>query len=558
MSSLNAKKHELVTSLNGKFTPSLLSKSIASVIFLVAQLPNSAVASTNVDGSLGLGRSSCMVTSSGTVQCWGNNNYGQLGNGTVTNSGIPVTVTGLSNVKAVAVGSLHACALTNVGTVWCWGQAAEGQLGNTTTVMTSGAPTIYSSLPVQVTGLNNIISISSGGSFSCVLDSIGTVKCWGLNSSGQLGSGTSSPTSNSATPVSVSGLTGIVSLSSGSAHSCALNNVGIVKCWGYNGYGQLGNGTEVSSSVPVSVSGLSGVTAISSGNANSCAIVNTGELKCWGDNGYGQLGNGTTISSKVPVLVTGLNNLKTVTVGGGHVCVLTNTGEVKCWGENYDGQLGNGTTVNSNLPVSTGLTGITSLAAGDLHSCALTTTTCEVKCWGRNTDGQLGNATTTNSATAVSVTNATPKCSTTGGGTTTTSTTECGNPAKYDAATRIATIPAVDLPVLDPLTGKASSQMATFSCNLQQSAGVDDFKVDAASLKFVAMTPSHLVQNALFEASTNEFDTGGKLTMCVQVPNVVITPLGVTSLPPSNYRVIMRQLAIQPDTLHIESIQPLP
>ncbi len=542
-----------------KFRRSSLSSVIAGGIFLYAQLFNNAIASTSADGSLGLGVSSCIVTASGTVQCWGSNNYGQLGNGTVTNSGIPVTVMGLSNVKAVAVGSLHACALTNVGTVWCWGQAAEGQLGNTTTVMTSGAPTIYSSLPVQVIGLSNIISISTGESFSCALDSSGNVKCWGTNSTGQLGNGTSSPTSNSATPVSVSGLTGIISLSSGGAHSCALNNVGIVKCWGYNGYGQLGNGTDVSSSVPVSVSGLTGVTAISSGNASSCAIMNTGELKCWGDNGYGQLGNGTTISSKVPVLVTGLSNAKTVTVGGAHVCALTNAGEVKCWGNNQYKQLGDSTTTttNSSLAVFTGLNEVTSLAAGYYHSCALTTA-CELKCWGGNTNGQLGNATTTNSATAVSVTNATPKCSTTGGGTTTTSTTECGNPTKYDAATRIATIPAVDLPVLDPLTGKASSQMATFSCNLQQVAGVDDFKVDTASLKFVVMTPSHLVQNALFEASTNGFDAGGKLTMCVQVPNVVITPLGVTSLPPSNYRVIMRQLAIQPDTLHIESIQPLP
>lgn len=349
MSSLNAKKHELVTSLNSKFTPSLLSKSIASVIFLVAQLPNSAVASTNADDSLGLGAFSCVVTASGTVQCWGSNNYGQLGNGTVTNSGIPVTVTGLSNVKAVAVGSLHACALTNVGTVWCWGQAAEGQLGN-------GIIATLSNTPVQVTGLTNIISISSGGSFSCALDSLGNVKCWGRNSNGQLGNGTSFPTSNSATPVSVSGLTGIISLSSGNGHNCTLDNAGIVKCWGYNGYGQLGNGTQVDSNIPVSVSGLTGITAISTGNANSCAIVNTGELKCWGDNGYGQLGNGTTISSKVPVLVTGLSNVKTVTVGGGHVCVLTNTGEVKCWGYNMYKQLGNGTTVNSNLPVSTGLT----------------------------------------------------------------------------------------------------------------------------------------------------------------------------------------------------------
>jgi len=539
-----------------KFRRSSLSSVIAGGIFLYAQLFNNAIASTSADGSLGLGVSSCIVTASGTVQCWGDNTYGQLGNGTTVKSSIPVTVTGLTNMKAVAVGSLgHACALTNAGTVWCWGNNTYGELGNNTTVS--------SNVPVQVTGLSNITSISTGYEHSCAVDNLGTVKCWGWNGNGQLGKDNNamSPSTylaSSSTPLVISGLSGIIAVSSFVSSNCALDGLGAVKCWGGNPNGELGNGTTTLSYIPVSVSGLSGATAISMGIGYGCAVVNTGEVKCWGRNTNGQLGNGTTINSLTPVL-TGLTGVKSISLGDSHSCALTNTGEVKCWGSNSSKQLGTTvTSTQSNLPVSTGLTGISSIASGRAHSCALTTTTCEVKCWGGNTSGQLGNGTTTDSATAVTVTNATPKCSTTGGGTTTTSTTECGNPAKYDAATRIATIPAVDLPVLDPLTGKASSQMATFSCNLQQVAGVDDFKVDTASLKFVVMTPSHLVQNALFEASTNGFDAGGKLTMCVQVPNVVITPLGVTSLPPSNYRVIMRQLAIQPDTLHIESIQPLP
>lgn len=540
-------------SFSYKFRPPYLSTIIASSILLFSQLSNNSFASTNADGTLGLGASSCMVTATGTVQCWGDNTYGQLGNGITSSSSLPVAVTGLANIKAVSVGSLgHACAVTNAGTVWCWGNNGSGELGNGTTTS--------SNVPVQVIGLNNITSISLGHQHSCALDSLGAVKCWGINGSGQLGSGSSA--AYSVTPVPVMGAT-TTAIASNYFTSCALDNIGAVRCWGYNGFGQLGNGTTTNSYTPVFVTGLTGAIGISLGKDFACAITNTNEVKCWGSGGFGQLGNGSNADNKTPVLVSALTNVKAISLGNVHACALTNTSDVLCWGDNGLKQLGPTTTsIQSNLPVSmpiSGVTGaVTSLAAGNTHSCVLTTG-CNLKCWGGNISGQLGNGTTINSSTPVSpTTTVTPKCSTTTPSGGTTSTTECGNPAKYDATARLVTIPAVDLPVLDPLTGKPSTQMATYSCNLQQSAGVDDFKVDAASLKFMAMTSSHLVQNALFEASTNEFDAGGKLTMCVQVPNVVITPLGPTTLPPSNYRVIMRQLAIQPDTLHIESILPLP
>jgi alpha-tubulin suppressor-like RCC1 family protein len=183
------------------------------------------------------------------------------------------------------------------------------------------------------------------------LTSAGGVKCWGDASVGQLGNGTVS--GGSPTPVAVVGLSsGVTAITARWDHACALTSAGGVKCWGYNAYGELGDGSISNASIPVGVVGLSsGVTGITAGIYETCAVGNGGGGLCWGRNDVGQLGNGTTTDSLTPVSVVGLaGGIVAVTAGQFHTCALV-AGGGYCWGYNYYGQLGNGSTTSSTTPV---------------------------------------------------------------------------------------------------------------------------------------------------------------------------------------------------------------
>jgi len=371
-------------------------------LFLLATLatgPTFAQApSTNAVAMDAGGRHACAVTAGGYVKCWGYNAYGQVGDGTNHNSRfVPVDVAGAGTpVAAVALGGFHSCAVTTSGGALCWGNNFDGELGDGTVVDRL--------TPVGVSGLGSgVAAVALGGYHSCALSVDGGVKCWGYNGDGQVGDGT---TVTRRTPVPVSGLgSGVVAITAGNKHSCALTSGGGVKCWGRNESGQLGDGTTAQRVIPVDVAGLgSGVTAIAAGSEHSCALTVAGGVKCWGENDDGALGDGTTIDRPIPTNVTGLGDgVAAIAAGWRNGCALTAAGGVKCWGDNGSGQVGDGTTTERTSPTDVvGLAnGAIAIAAGDSYACALVAGG-GVACWGENYAGQLGDDTTTMRKTPVS------------------------------------------------------------------------------------------------------------------------------------------------------------
>ncbi|MFH1435756.1 MAG: hypothetical protein ABIJ56_08585, partial [Pseudomonadota bacterium] len=284
---------------------------------------------------------------------------------------------GLSDAAMVSAGVDHTCALMRSGEVWCWGADDKGQLGNSAGASPSPAP-------VKVELASTATTISAGGNHTCAVLTGGALVCWGDNASGQLGDNT---TTDRFTPVPVVGLpSGVAAVAGGLLHTCALLGSGAMKCWGSDAEGQLGNGEPKTDSLtPVDVTGLSsGVAAIAAGEKHTCAVSGDGVLRCWGKNNRGQVGDDSTTDRSAPVVVTTLAaGAVAAACGKEHSCALLDTGGVQCWGRNDNGQIGNiaaGAEIHVPLDV-TGLTsGVASITADQKHTCAITTAG-GAKCW---------------------------------------------------------------------------------------------------------------------------------------------------------------------------------
>lgn len=248
---------------------------------------------------------SCSLHTGGSVTCWGNNDDLQLGvdpeNMPPGKTPTPVVVAGLpGDVTSIAAGGKHTCVATVEGQAWCWGDNTYGALGD------GQAAPLLRSLPVQVQGLSGPVrSLTAGTSHTCARVGDGDIECWGLNASGELGDDTAL---NRVVPVRPAGLpSDMRQVRAGGGSTCALSLDGRARCWGVNNVGQLGDGTLLHRPAPVSVSDLGGeVVDVDTGTSNTCAVLRDGRVQCWGGNGSGQLGDGTQTDRTAPVVVQGL------------------------------------------------------------------------------------------------------------------------------------------------------------------------------------------------------------------------------------------------------------
>lgn len=300
----------------------------------------------------------CALLSGGSVSCWGFNGAGMLGDQSALNEATPVAVFGLTNkVSAVAAGHGDACALYVGGGMACWGDNYYGEIGDGTNTNDLSA--------VSVLGVTGVSAMAPGVGdtnfveHTCALLANNTVQCWGDNTYGELGDGT---TTSRPTAAPVQGLSGTISaIAAGGYHTCVVLADGAVECWGGNTYGQLGNSSTTNSSTPVTVAGLAGpAMGIAAGEQHTCALLQNGTVQCWGFNFEGQLGTGVaTTGSPFGITspgsagqVAGLSGVTQISAGAAHTCALVGAnGPVMCWGYNSSGQLGNGTSVDAYAPV---------------------------------------------------------------------------------------------------------------------------------------------------------------------------------------------------------------
>lgn len=338
------------------------------------------------------------IRSDNTVWSAGDNSYGQLGNGTTTQSKLAVQVQGLSNIVSVSAGESHSLALKSDGTVWAWGRGTEGELGN--------GSTANSSSPIKIQGLTNVVAISSGAYHNLALKKDGTLWAWGRGTEGELGNGL---TANRSIPVQVINIPNITAIGTGYKHSLAVAFDGSAWAFGNNNKGQLGDNTTTNSSVPVQVIGVTNAKTISGGIDHSVIQETDNSFWAFGGNSYGQLGTGNTTDSHIPVLMNGRAGYSSgysIIAGGYHTLSIGTDNQIYSVGYGGDGQLGNGTFTSSSVWVSTGLKNALRIGSGCYSRTSLAITGDNyAHVWGSNASGQFATMTSANSNVPVDYAN---------------------------------------------------------------------------------------------------------------------------------------------------------
>jgi alpha-tubulin suppressor-like RCC1 family protein len=261
----------------------------------------------------------CFLAEDGRVFCDGTNESGELGDGTQNDRDHPnVPVVGIDDATAVAVGTWSSCAVRQDGSVWCWGLGPGTE--NTSLV------------PVQVAGIDDAQAVVMGQEFACALRAGGSVACWGKEWFGQLGNGLTDEV-RVAQPQQVIGIDNAVAITAGFAHACALLADHTIHCWGDNGQGQLGDGTQDITGLATEVVGIEDAVEVNAGGLSTCAIRSDRSVWCWGDGRQGQLGDGRGASSLTPVRVQAIDDATTLAVGFHHACAARSNDSVWCWGD---------------------------------------------------------------------------------------------------------------------------------------------------------------------------------------------------------------------------------
>jgi len=294
---------------------------------------------------------SCAVTHNGETYCWGWNEFGQLGTGSSVSMTIePILVADDLRFGSVTGSYGHTCGATLSGAGYCWGLNHSGQLGDGTTIQ-RWIPT-----PINGNLRFRLVSAGDNGIHTCGLTQDGKSYCWGLNGNGILGNEDAAINSTHTTPIPAAGSLRFISLEAGGNHNCGLTSGRAAYCWGHNSGGQLGNGTSgwaTSGPTPVRVSGGLKFNEISAGSGHTCGVTVNHKAYCWGSNSYGELGIGAPDSDThpEPLPLSGELEFRKISAGSGHTCGVTTDQRIYCWGRNYIGQLGNGTTVDSPIPI---------------------------------------------------------------------------------------------------------------------------------------------------------------------------------------------------------------
>ncbi len=325
----------------------------------------------------------CGLTTGNILKCWGENSYGKVGDGTANTRNTPAVVDSGVEYSMVTVGQSFTCGLTMDSILKCWGSNGDGQFGNGTIGMVI--------TPLHIDKNQTYQFVGAGWGSSCALTIGGEMKCWGRNNFGILGDGGSADKFVPA-PTNIGRKFASVTLSRGGGHVCALTTAGKLFCWGQNESGQVGTGSIDS----VGVTEVTAINAnmtyskVTAGTWHTCGITG-GALKCWGYNGDSQLGDGSATNQTSPTVIDSGVSYAEISAGKNHTCGIAVGGELRCWGKNSVGQLGDGTTSNRSSPVviDSGVA-YAKVSAGLAHTCGITVDEV-LKCWGNNDNGKLGN-----------------------------------------------------------------------------------------------------------------------------------------------------------------------